>query len=99
MSYRTSKMKRMQEIMEKMQENQKKTYMLARSGLITLRSCLSDFLYCFCCFQAAGSLFNARTTFKLSFNARKLKIFKCLMQDKCVDECLSVLDVCLSVKP
>ena len=99
MSYRAFKTKRTQETIKKRKKNQKKTYMLARSGLITLRSCLSDFLYCFCCFQAAVNFLNARTIFKLTFYASKLKILKCLMQDKCVDECLSVLDECLSVKP
>ena len=99
MSYRASKMKRTQEPIKNARKNKKKTYMLARSGLITLRSCLSDFLYCFCCFQAAGNFLNARTSFLLPFDASKLKNIKCLMQDKCVDECLSVLDECLSVKP
>ena len=42
---------------------------------------LSDFLYCFCCFQAAGNLLNARTSFLLPFDASKLKNMKCLMQE------------------
>ena len=103
MSYRTSKMKRMQETMEKIQEIDRNSLLTLQErhqrGLITLKSCLSDFLYCFCCFQAAGNFLNARTSFLLPFNASKLKNIKCLMQDKCIDECLSVLDECLSVKP
>ena len=48
---------------------------------------------------AAGNFLNARTSFLLPFDASKLKNIKCLMQDKCIDECLSVLDECFNVKP